>query len=470
MNPFYNNRPQISQSMNNQKNFRGPGTNVRAPSQVQQDTVSQSLPVTKESVKIWTGRVRKCLQDRPKGWLKTQVERSHERQYQERLPDKWAVDMEKMGEITMKREQGNVLVFLVAESTKSVNNNNMLMPSGAYPSEVEWSLTVTHVDSTSVVWVIFGDGRKKLDSLQTSLRVKHKSGTVFNGGSMPLGDYFSAHLTSGEVARTKVVKVDRMIHRCQVQLLDVGKIEDISWDRLVPLDKDFISLPPLAMQVIIAGVKESRDPDLINLASSRLLNSQFLGFSAGKGPNDIPIVSLFQGRIDVSEDLQRQLSKMKNDIKTGYCRTVGHNNTIQQSKVMNGGIGKVKSLSLPPAPVTEDFYDLRISHIVSPHEIYFQSYTSLPKYASMSRHMDSFYASDRDGLSECGAGMFVAVRYSGEWRRGKVVIEMVPLPGEDVDAKSFLVLLVDIGEHAVIKGDDIRELALVFSQLPVQVN
>ena len=84
--------------------------------------------------------------------------------------------------------------------------------------------------------------------------------------------------------------------------------------------------------------------------------------------------------------------------------------------------------------------------------------------------MDSFYSSDRDGLSECGAGMFVAVLYSGEWRRGKVVIEIVPVPGEDADAKTFLVLLVDFGKHAVIKGDDIRELALQFSQLPVQVN
>ena len=341
------------------------------------------------------------------------------------------------------------------------------MPPGAYPSEVEWSLTVTHVDSTSVVWVIFGDGRKKRDNLQTSLRVRHRSGIVFNGGAMPQGNYFSAQLSSGEVARTKVVKVDRMTHRCQVQLLDVGKIEDIAWDRLVSLDKDFISLPPLAMQIIIAGVEESRDPDLIKLTSSRLLNGNFVGVSVGKGPNDVPRVSLCQGRTNVSEDLQRQLSKMKNDIKTGY--SIGYTNTIQQTKVMNGGIGKIKCLSLPPTPAAEDFYDLRISHIVSPHEIYFQSYTSLPNYASMSRNMESYYSSDRDGLSECGAGMFVAVRYSGVWRRGKVVLEIVPLPGEDADARMFLVFLVDIGEHAVIRGEDIRELALQFAQLPVQV-
>ena len=131
VNKFYNNKPQFSQSMNTQNSFRGPGTigrtplaslapstmNKQVPSSYQTkqppprkpqpsvtpvkvtpkkvttplkfkpDPVSQNFPVTKESVKIWTGRVRKCLQDRPKGWLKTQVERSHERQYQERLPD-----------------------------------------------------------------------------------------------------------------------------------------------------------------------------------------------------------------------------------------------------------------------------------------------------------------------------------------------------------------------------------------------
>ena len=66
--------------------------------------------------------------------------------------------------------------------------------------------------------------------------------------------------------------------------------------------------------------------------------------------------------------------------------------------------------------------------------------------------------------------MFVAVRYSGEWRRGKVVLKIVLLPGEDTDARMFLVLLMDIGEHAVIREEDIRELALLFALLSVQVN
>ena len=513
VNKFYNSKPQFSQGMNNQNNFRGTGTNVRAPPfapsptnrpvpssyqskqqparkpqpyntpvkvtpkkvvstppQVKPNPVSQNFPVTKESVKTWSGRVRKFLEGRQHGLLKTQVERFHEKQYQEKLPDPWADIMLNFSEITMKKEHGNVLVFLV---TKTVNNNNNMMPSGVYPSNlVEWPLTVTHVESTSTVWVIFDDGKKKLDNLQDSLRSRHRTGTVFNGDPMPQGNYCSTQLKSGQVVRTQVVKVDRMTYRCQALLLDVGEVVNIPWGQLVPLHRDFVSLPPLAMKVILAGVEESRDPELVELTSARLLDRQFVGVSVGKGANDIPRVSLLQSKTNanVCEDLQRQLSKMKTDIKTGY--SIGYSNTShkqQQTKVMNGGIGIVKSLALPPTPAVEDFYDLRISHIVSPHEIYFQSYTSLPKYASMARLMDSFYSSVREGLSECGAGMFVAVRHSEEWRRGKVVLEMVPLPGEDAETRAFLVLLVDIGEHAVIRAEDIRELAPHFAELPVQV-
>ena len=121
LNKFYNNKPQFSPSMNTQNNFRGPGTIGRSPSfapssmnkqvpsshqskqppprkaqpsvtpikvtpkkvptppQVKQDSVTQNFPVTKESVKTWSGRVRKFLEGRQHGLFKTQVERFHEK-------------------------------------------------------------------------------------------------------------------------------------------------------------------------------------------------------------------------------------------------------------------------------------------------------------------------------------------------------------------------------------------------------
>ena len=390
------------------------------PTVKQPGSVSQVLPVTKESVKVWSGRVRKLLEGRPHGLFKTQVERFHEKQYQERLPDNWADMMLNFSEITMKRDPStnNILVFPVSKTDKT-DNNNLMMPDGAYPSDANWSLAVSHVESTSIVWVIFDDERKRLDNIQASLRSRHESGTVFNGGSLPQGHYFSAQLNSGKVMRIKVLKVDRMKHKCQAFLLDVGKVEDIDWARLVPLDRDFVSLPAMAMKVILAGVDESRDLELCDLATSTLLDRQLVARSVGKGPNDIPRVALFHGTKNMCEELQCQLYTLKNDIKSGYCQTPINNN---QAKVMNGGIGMVKNLSLPPTPAANDFYDLRISHIVSPHEIYFQSYTTLPRYDRMTGDMKSFYSCSADsaGHTHCSAGMFVAVRHLEEWKRGKV--------------------------------------------------
>ena len=51
----------------------------------------------------------------------------------------------------------------------------------------------------------------------------------------------------------------------------------------------------------------------------------------------------------------------------------------------------------------------------------------------------------------------------------QVVIEIVPLPGEDASTREFLVHLVDIGDQVVIREDDIRELDAHFAELPVQV-
>ena len=50
-------------------------------------------------------------------------------------------------------------------------------------------------------------------------------------------------------------------------------------------------------------------------------------------------------------------------------------------------------------------------------------YASLPRYARMTRDMESFYSSDKAGLSTTCAGMFVAVRHLGDWRRAKVMGE-----------------------------------------------
>ena len=146
--------------------------------------------------------------------------------------------------------------------------------------------------------------------------------------------------------------------------------------------------------------------------------------------------------------------------------------TIPNHNVMNGGTGQVKSLPLPSVHNGGEYYDLRVSHVVSAAEIYVQSYVSLQRYYTMGLEMARFYGGDEElGLAGVGPGMFVAVR-RGEaaWSRAKVVAEVVPLHGgRGADTRQFLVTLVDTGASIIAKMEDIRELAIQFGQYPVQV-
>ena len=146
--------------------------------------------------------------------------------------------------------------------------------------------------------------------------------------------------------------------------------------------------------------------------------------------------------------------------------------TIPNHNVMNGGTGQVKSLPLPSVHNGGEYYDLRVSHVVSAAEIYVQSYVSLQRYYTMGLEMARFYGGDEElGLAGVGPGMFVAVR-RGEaaWSRAKVVAEVVPLHGgRGADTRQFLVTLVDTGASIIAKMEDVIELAIQFGQYPVQV-
>ena len=142
--------------------------------------------------------------------------------------------------------------------------------------------------------------------------------------------------------------------------------------------------------------------------------------------------------------------------------------TIPNHNVMNGGTGQVKSLPLPSVHNGGEYYDLRVSHVVSAAEIYVQSYVSLQRYYTMGLEMARFYGGDEElGLAGVGPGMFVAVR-RGEaaWSRAKVVAEVVPLHGgRGADTRQFLVTLVDTGASVIAKMEDIRELAMQLASI-----
>lgn len=110
------------------------------------------IPVTKQSIKTWTERVKKLLEGRPHGLMKSQVEKFYEKQWDEKLPYHWSDVMLEDEIIVMKREsnQSNYIVALKSLSTQTVQavDNSVAIPSGGYPTSSNWTVTITNVVST----------------------------------------------------------------------------------------------------------------------------------------------------------------------------------------------------------------------------------------------------------------------------------------------------------------------------------
>lgn len=367
----------------------------------------------------------------------------------------------------------NQLSDLSLQSTQVSVDPNIVIPSGEYPSsrDVGWDVTVTGVQSTSILWVICGEGERRLATLQQLLASRHRPGTRYSGGALPPGHYFSGQLGSGQIVRARVVKVDRLQLSCLCFLVDYGRWETIAWEQLVPLAQDFLYLAAMAVKVVMAGVRDSSDPQQCSAVSQRLLGRKLLGVKTGVNSSNIPVLTLFDGDQIVSQQLEKQLAKL--GCKVAEMVQVSVNNNQSPIMCANGGTGTVKGLALPPLPGIGDWFDLRISHVVSPAEVYIQSYLAQPRYSAMTKEMTSFYSGaggeDADKLGDIAIGMFVAVRQGDVWRRAKVIMEVVPLPGvSKSNSREFLVMVVDTGEQIIVNLEDIWELALQFGQLPIQ--
>ena len=199
---------------------------------------------------------------------------------------------------------------------------------------------------------------------------------------MPPGNYFSARLDTGEFVRVKVTKVDRINYKCQCFLIDYGREMSLDWQQLVELDKDFLSLPSMAMKVTINGIEDSKDQGLLDFVRSKLLGNTYVGVEVKKDVSNVPKVMLLHGDKVISDDLAKQLRKLHQHVKSTLKVTINNN-------YCNGikGSSKSQALATPPIPNAGDFYDLKISHIVSAKEIYVQSYTSLPRYRELSQNI-----------------------------------------------------------------------------------
>jgi len=424
---------------------------------------SISYPVTKEQKKVWSGRVKKLLEGRTHGLYKSQLEKFHEKQWSERLPVNWSLLMADDGLIKIN-EGANPIIFPIVQS-----NAIVVIPGGSYPKTTNWIVTITHVESTCSIWVQFGDAGHQLEDIEAIMKSRHRNyGNGYDGGALPPGSYFSALTNSGNYVRAKVLKVDRLGFTCQCFLVDYGMKTTIPWSDLMPLDKDFLPIPAMAMNLHLHGFDDSKDQTLVKHVESKLLNRKLMAIEVEKAADNIPKVMLFDGDDVVTDNLLPQLKKLHNDIKASLQLTINNNNVHSNRSLDEDGLINLPAQTLPQVG---DYYDLKVSHIVSPKEIYIQSYTTLPSYQALAHDMGVFYSRVTQQLlsQDVHKDMMVAVRHGLTWSRGKIIKQFPSLTNSGHWYEEYLVSLVDTGEIVISNLHSMQKLDVSFVMLAPQV-
>ena len=214
---------------------------------------------------------------------------------------------------------------------------------------------------------------------------------------MPPGNYFSAEVEPGKVARVKVTKVDRTLNTAQATLIDYGNQLDIPLQKLVPLDSQFWNTKAQALKIQLDGFVSYYNVDVLEVVKKKLVGRRVFGREVNPSLSQaVPLVNIFEadprGDLMFVENLRDQMKKVNlGDVAPAKGRTVQGsritiNNNISDEKTPAG------SLQQPRLPKVEDFYDCVVVEVVSAKELYVQPYDNLASYKNLHRQILAFYS------------------------------------------------------------------------------
>ena len=139
-------------------------------------------------------------------------------------------------------------------------------------------------------------------------------------------------------------------------------------------------LPAQAVKASLAGVADVKDGRQVEFVRKYLEKRRLVGVMVGKEIVDTPALVLFdtsqEEDIMVSDEIIKYLSDDSYPIQPPPLPTVMSNLVIQRLP----GIG--------------EYFDLVVSHIVSPSLFYVQSHSYIPAYSTLTSQMTTYYSNN----------------------------------------------------------------------------
>merc|ERR1719186_676542 len=201
---------------------------------------------------------------------------------------------------------------------------------------------------------------------------------------------------------------------------------------------------------------------MVDFVKQCLVGRMVVGVLVGETNTTTPALVLFdtsqEEDIMVSEEIIRYTSNIPN-----------HNNNsplnqtpLQPPPARPLANPRVFAIASPPLPQVGEYFDLVVSHIVSPHQFYVQSHSSLLTYKSLPSQLAAHYTTNSPTLSttDLTPGSCLALLESNTWHRARLV--------RSLSSSVFILRLLDTGRMVVASKEMIRPLSRQFGQLPSQ--
>ena len=389
----------------------------------------------------------------------------YQKKWEQSLPRDWCDMMERGRRVRVVREAGASPMVYPAGGNNNTETSNSSISRVTLPNTPEWDITICSVTSTNQIHLWLGEADHHLTRLHNTMLTHHFKNTDIRSPSLTtsppmVGELYSA-LVAGDqcVRRVKVLQVDRSNFSAKCFMLDYGEEIVVSWRRLVKLEIGFRELPVQAVKASLAGVEQKSGKLEVQFVKKYLQGRRLVGVLVGEVDKVIPSLVLFdtsqEEDIMISEEIIKYISSPNNN--PPHYQPPSPPPPITQAR--HPGLS---TLTSPPLPAVGEYYDLVVSHVVSPNLFYVQSHATLPAYTSLTTQMTNYYANHGSSMinTDYTSGSFFAMVVSDTWYRARLV--------RHLSSSLFCMCMVDTGKLVMASKETIQPLVKQLFQLPVQ--
>ncbi|XP_015114269.1 tudor domain-containing protein 7 isoform X2 [Diachasma alloeum] len=236
-------------------------------------------------------RILGIVDGHPNGVFRDRLPGFYREMHGEVLPEDWVGLVEQCRELALEKGVENSVI--VCRSLPEVQRMKtpplspkrerpLLKPPSEtpipllLPSSTLWPVYVSHVSSTSDVWIrlLEDEYNEKFYEMSHQLNAHYSSITESAPSVVILNHYVTK--VNDEVHRVRVEALDPLTGDAEIFFVDTGDNDVVDPSRLFPLDKKFLEVPPQAIRACLSSLEEIAVCDTTTeIAEKHLLGKTF---------------------------------------------------------------------------------------------------------------------------------------------------------------------------------------------------